>query len=130
CPYASRNPFEVLVAPRRHQALFSGLSDDEAQPLSRLLGRVLTALSEALSGADINLVLDLPPSHDTLTRGALGLEHLTSFWHWRLHLVPLIPPFVGFVPGTDIHINPSPPEDAARPLRALIDRRREGKTPT
>ncbi len=124
CPYASRHPFEVVIAPRKHQARYTALGDEQALALARLIGRVLTALSEALSGADINLVLDLPPSSETLSRGSLGLEHLVSFWHWRIELIPRLLPYGGYELGTDIHINPTAPEDAARHLRTLVDRAR------
>lgn len=130
CPYASRHPFEVVIAPRTHQARFTALGDEQSLPLSRLLGRVLCALGEALSGADINLVLDLPPSSETLSRGNLGLEHVASFWHWRIELIPRLLPYGGFELGTDIQINPTAPEDAARHLRALIDQTRTDRTRT
>lgn len=120
CPYASARPFEVHVASRKHASRFAPTEED-ALALSRLLGRVLRALDVALSGADTNLILDLPPSPDLVGRGATGLEHLAESWHWRLEIVPRLLPYGGFELGTDIHINPTAPEDAAAHLRQLID---------
>ena len=113
CPYASARPFEVHIAPKAHTARFT-LSDDEALSLSKLLGRVLRALDVALAGADINLVFDLPPSPTRLD------DLVAASWHWRLELLPRLLPYGGFELGTDIHINPTAPEDAAARLRALV----------
>jgi UDPglucose--hexose-1-phosphate uridylyltransferase len=120
CPFASRHPFEVQIAPRRHEARYTGLTEQAALSLSRLLGKVLDALHEALAGTDFNLVLDLPPSGDSYTLAHHGLEHIDHAWHWKVNLVPRLLPYGGFELGTGVLINPTLPEDAAEHLRSLL----------
>ncbi len=120
CPFASPHPFEILIAPRRHEARFTSLNETTALALSRLLGRVLEALHEALAEADYNLFLDLPPNPDSYTLGHHGLEHVDHAWHWKIGIIPRLLPYGGFEFGTSMLINPTPPEDAAEHLRSLL----------
>ena len=122
CPYASRHPFEVELAPRRHAADFAALDEPQARALGELLSRVLRALDVALAGADLNVCLSLAPSTQSFTRGRDGLEQLEQYWHWRLEILPRLLPLGGFELGTDLIINPTAPEDAAAHLRGLLRR--------
>ena len=120
CPYASRYPFEVQLASRRHSPFFISLDEPQAGALAQLLSRVLKALDTALRGADMNLCLSLSPSTQSFTHGKHGLEQLEHFWHWRIELIPRLLPLGGFELGTDLVINPTAPEAAAGHLRSLI----------
>lgn len=120
CPYASRHPFEVWIAPRRHIWAYGALGADEARDLAALLKKVLGALDQALMGADTNLVLSLAPSTFSFTRGGDGLEHLELWWHWHLEIVPRLAQYGGYELGTGVVINPTAPEDAAGHLRGLL----------
>lgn len=120
CPYASRYPFEVQLASRRHSPFFVNLDETQARQLAELLSRVLKALDVALRGADMNLCLSLSPSTQSFARGKHGLEQLDQFWHWRIELIPRLLPFGGFELGTDLVINPTAPEAAAAHLRGII----------
>jgi len=119
CPYASRHPFEVWIAPRRHSPDFATLGADEARELARLLKRVLVALDAALLEADVNLSLSLAPSAKSFTRERDGLEHAELWWHWHLELVPRLTSYGGYELATGVVINPTAPEDAAEHLRGL-----------
>jgi len=120
CPYASRYPFEIQLAPRRHSAHFTALGDNQALSLAHLLSRCLRALDKALQQADLNLCLSLSPSTQSFARGHDGLDQLDQFWHWRIELIPRLLPLGGFELGTDLVINPTAPEAAAAHLRALL----------
>lgn len=119
CPYASRHPFEVWIAPRRHSPDFTLLGADEARELARIVKHVLQSLDAALLGADVNLLLSLAPSAKSFTRERDGLEHLELWWHWHLELVPRITSYGGYELATGVVINPTAPEDAAEHLRGL-----------
>ena len=121
CPYASRHPFEVHIAPRRHSAHFTALSEDDALGLGRVMQKVMTALGAALRDADMNICLTLAPSTQSFTRDRLGLEQLDLFWHWRLEVLPRVVSYGGYELGSEIVINPTSPEDAALHLRTLLD---------
>ncbi|MCC6623487.1 MAG: galactose-1-phosphate uridylyltransferase [Deltaproteobacteria bacterium] len=119
CPYASRHPFEVWIAPRRHSPDFAALGADEARELARILKGVLRGLDAALMGADVNLLLSLAPSAKSFTREREGLEHAELWWHWHLELVPRLTSYGGYELATGVVINPTAPEDAAEHLRSL-----------
>jgi len=120
CPYASRYPFAVELASRRHSPYFGLLDEVQALALAELLARVLRVLDKALRGADMNLCLSLSPSTQSFARGRHGLEQLDQLWHWRIELIPRLLPLGGFELGTDLVINPTAPEAAAAHLRGLI----------
>lgn len=117
CPYASRHPFEVWIAPTEHQADFTAVSDHDLTALATLTKRVLGLLDQALAGADTNLIVAQAASQDAYT--AVRDPHLTQAWHWHLQLVPRIQPYGGFELGSEVIINPTPPEAAAAHLRSL-----------
>jgi UDPglucose--hexose-1-phosphate uridylyltransferase len=111
CPYAARVPFETWLLPRAHQSSFVELGNDALGELAQLLGETLRRVNRALQRPAYNLVLhngplDTPP-----------LPH----YHWRLELRPYSARPGGFEWGTEVYINPTPPEEAARFLREMED---------
>jgi UDPglucose--hexose-1-phosphate uridylyltransferase len=96
CPYASRAPFECLVAPLEHES--SGFQ-------SALLGGGLTLATEALRRLD---ALDGPrPANLWLHEGG----------HWHLELLPRLTVFASIELGAGHYVNTLPPEEAAKTLR-------------
>jgi UDPglucose--hexose-1-phosphate uridylyltransferase len=96
CPYASRTPFECLVAPFEHEG--SGFT-------SALLGGGLALAVEALRRLD---ELDGPrPANLWLHDGA----------HWHLELLPRLTVFASIELGAGLYVNTVPPEAAAGTLR-------------
>jgi UDPglucose--hexose-1-phosphate uridylyltransferase len=96
CPYASRAPFECLVAPLKHED--SGFQ-------SALLGGGLALAVEALRRLD---ALDGPrPANLWLHEGG----------HWHLELLPRLTVFASIELGAGLYVNTLPPEEAARTLR-------------
>jgi UDPglucose--hexose-1-phosphate uridylyltransferase len=96
CPYASRVPFECLVAPLEHEG--------RGFP-SALLGGGLALAVEALRRLD---ALDGPrPANLWLHEGD----------HWHLELLPRLTVFASIELGAGLYVNTLPPEEAARTLR-------------
>jgi UDPglucose--hexose-1-phosphate uridylyltransferase len=96
CPYASRAPFECLVAPLEHEG--SGLQ-------SAQLGGGLALAVEALRRLD---ALDGPrPANLWLHEGG----------HWHLELLPRLTVFASIELGAGLYVNTLAPEEAARTLR-------------
>ena len=108
-PFAAEHPFELWLVPKRHQASFSALDDDELADFAGLLGRSLQRLDAALDSPAYNFVIDSAPKHEA------GAPHL----HWRLRIVPDTAIWGGFELGASLPINPSRPEDDALALRAV-----------
>ncbi|MFT7580259.1 MAG: alpha-amylase/alpha-mannosidase (GH57 family)/galactose-1-phosphate uridylyltransferase [Myxococcota bacterium] len=119
CPYASRHPFEVAIYPRRHEAMFSDLSDSDVGALGALLSRTLQRLVRSVGVADYNLTVQTGPNPDSFGLPRGRLDGLGAWWHWRLEIVPRIQPYGGYEVGTGVHMNSTAPDAAAAHLRSL-----------
>lgn len=115
CPFASRAPFETWIFPKKHQADFGRLETARVPDLARILKECLTRLHILLNDPPFNMVLHTAPFRRA------GKNHswktLEEDTHWYLHIEPRLTHSAGFEWGTGIHINPTPPEDAALLLR-------------
>jgi UDPglucose--hexose-1-phosphate uridylyltransferase len=107
-PFAPRVPFETWVLPSAHQEAFEDLRTDEVQGLAGLLREVMARLERLLGDPAYNWILHTAPFRG----GARGP------FHWHFELMPRLTPLAGFEWGTGLFINPTPPEEAARFLRA------------
>ena len=110
CPYASRFPYEMCLAPRRHAADFDSADDANITQIASLLRRGLSRLEAVCDFASYNCVLHTAPLEDR----NCGHYH----WHWEI--LPRIVKAAGFEWGTGVHINPVSPERAAAMLRAAV----------
>jgi UDPglucose--hexose-1-phosphate uridylyltransferase len=101
-PYASRLPFQLLLAPRRPRARFE---DDGA------LGAA--ALHDALNR--LRRVLGfMPPLNLWVRTAPLGADHFC----WRIDVLPRLTHLAGLELGTGVNLNVVAPEQAAAQLRA------------
>ncbi len=101
-PYASRSPFQLLLAPRRPRARFQDEGPTGAALLADALGRLGRVLGD---DARIDLWVRTAP------RGA-------DAFCWRIDVVPRLAPAGGLEPGTGLSVCPTAPEAAAAELRA------------
>lgn len=106
-PYASRSPFEMRFAPRRHGHDFARADEGELRGMADILTRCLKALSAALGDPPYNLWVHTSPCD--------GGDH--ARYHWHVEMVPRIVVSAGFELATGMHINILAPEEAARRLR-------------
>jgi len=108
-PFASRFPFEISILPRKHEAFFWGLSQDQLTGLAELLQDVLRRYSLALKDPPYNYIIHTaPPGYATPDR-----------FHWQVEVIPKLTEVAGFEWGSGFFINPMPPEEAAVRLRDL-----------
>jgi len=107
-PFAAEHPFELWIVPKRHEASFTALDDDELPAFAGLLGRALRRLRAALGNPNYNFVVDSAPKS----------EREAAHWHWKLRIVPDVATWGGFELGAGLPINPSSPEEDAQALRA------------
>ncbi len=105
-PFASRFPFETWVMPVKHQHDFAGITKEEAVELSSMLRCLLVKMA---------LLLHKPPYNMVLHNSTVNLPD-TSYYHWRLEVLPRLTVIAGFELGTGLYINPTPPELAAKCL--------------
>jgi UDPglucose--hexose-1-phosphate uridylyltransferase len=100
-PYASRLPFQLMLAPRRPRARF----EDEGPTGAALLHDALLRLKRRLGAS--------PPLNLWVRTAPRGAEH----WSWRIDIVPRLTHLAGLELGTGVHLNVLAPEQAAAELR-------------
>lgn len=106
-PFAARFPFETWILPRRHAPAFEHIGAAELRDLATVLGTVLRRLDKVLGDPPYNLALHSAPFS----------ESESPYFHWHVEITPKVTPVAGFEWGSGFHVNPMPPEDAARFLR-------------
>ncbi len=118
-PYASRFPFELMITPREHRWSFGELSRHEAESLARALKDALLRIRLGLADPPYNVVLHAEPNLHAQPRRSGFWDTLRHDFHWQLMIYPRLAPVAGFEWGSGFHINPTPPEEAARHLRGV-----------
>lgn len=118
-PYASRSPFELMLAPRRHQHDFTAISDSECKELAVVLKQTLGKLRTALNDPPFNLMIHTAPNLTDKSVWYKEFPNIKDGYHWYIEIVPRLTKSAGFEWGTGFHINPTPPESAAEFLRQI-----------
>ncbi len=107
CPFASRLPYLVRVAPLQHADRFELESTEALHELSLLTQKVLRAMESMFVACAYNYTLHTRPR-----RVASSLS-----FHWWMEIFPRLTKVAGFEWGSDCYINPVVPEVAASHLR-------------
>jgi UDPglucose--hexose-1-phosphate uridylyltransferase len=104
-PYASVNPMEFWVFPRKHEASLLSMGNNEvevfAQTLKECLGRLKNLVSDPPYNYGIHLSTD---------------ERADEYYHWHLEVYPRLAIWAGFEKSTGVYINTITPEAAAESL--------------
>jgi UDPglucose--hexose-1-phosphate uridylyltransferase len=100
-PYASRMPFQLLIAPRRPVARF----EDDGPTAAALLHDVLNRLARRLGAS--------PPLNLWVRTAPRGAEH----FGWRIDVLPRLAHLAGLELGAGLGLNIVAPEHAAAELR-------------
>lgn len=108
-PFAPRFPFEISILPKRHEASFTEINEDEYRYLSIHLKMMVGKINVALGTPPYNLMLHTAPCRQN------DIEH----YHWHLELIPKLSKVAGFEWGTGFYINPTVPEQTADDLRGI-----------
>lgn len=108
-PFAPRSPFEMWIIPRRHSSSYEQQDDHSLMALAEIFSETMLRLDTCIPNAPYNFMLHTQPLHST------PLEH----YHWHFEIVPKLTSIAGFEWGTGFYINPMPPEDTCRYLRAV-----------
>ena len=108
CPYVSRFAFETWIVPKRHFASFDTIEDSMIKDLAGILKNVLSRIRKALKAPAYNFVVHTSPIDDKIRHE----------YHWHIEIMPKLTKTAGFEWGTGFYINPTPPELAAKYLRA------------
>lgn len=107
CPFASRLPYLVRVAPKVHQMCFEENSEDAMRELAKLTQQIVGALESMFVACSYNYTIHTRP---------VGLPDQQAF-HWWMEIFPRLTKVAGFEWGSDCYINPVTPEVAAEHFR-------------
>jgi len=104
-PFASKQPFEVWIAPRAHQSAFQETAANLLADLGETLRTVIRSWNAALERPPYHLVVHTVPAA------------ADPDFHWHLKLLPRLTGQSGYDWTLGAFVNPTPPEVAARFLR-------------
>jgi len=108
-PYASVNPMEFWIVPKKHEATLLDLSQDEVRMLAETMKTCLGALKTLVNDPPYNYGF-----HLALDKSA------SEYYHWHLEVYPKLAVWAGFELSTGMYINTVTPEAAAESLRKTI----------
>ena len=107
-PFMSRFPFELWIMPKTHAADFGQISDGQVKDLATIMQQALQRVKKALHDPSYNFLIHTSPVAD----------HIREEYHWHIEMMPRLTRVAGFEWGSGFYINPTPPELAAKHLRA------------
>jgi UDPglucose--hexose-1-phosphate uridylyltransferase len=108
-PYASVNPLEVWIIPKKHDANPMSLTTAEKDTFAKTLKTTLKALKDLVNDPPYNYGIHLSVD-----------KQAKSFYHWHLEVYPSLSIWAGFEKNTGVYINTVPPETAAAELRKTL----------
>lgn len=108
-PFASPSPFCTQIYPRRHMANFREINGEELPDFARILRDVLGRFYFGLENPDFNYSI----------RNAPVASAGVNYYHWCLHLIPVLPAVPGLGQQGKMFLNPVLPEEAAQFLREV-----------
>jgi UDPglucose--hexose-1-phosphate uridylyltransferase len=110
CPYASRSAFEVWVMPKRDNAYFERITDEEKFSCGEALKIALASLFKGLENPAYNFFIHTAPCD--------GQEY--KHFRWHIEIIPRTTVWAGFELSTGIEVSTIEPEVAAPFLRSQI----------
>jgi len=106
CPFASRYAYQMWIVPNQRNVSFVDLDAKRRNELGLLCRTMAGRLEEQLTNLSYNMLLRIAP-----------FEEMADD-HWYIEILPRTTRAAGFELGTDVWVNPMPPELAAEQLRA------------
>ncbi len=107
CPWASSQPYEFWIVPKKHITSFSKITQKDINDLSLILRATLGGLSKTIKNVSYNLVFHLSPEKKNSRQ-----------IHWHIEIYPITKPRSGLERGYGIFLNDISPEQTAEKLGA------------
>jgi len=114
-PWASVNPLEFWILPKKHQASLLDTGRRERLDLAVAFRVCLGALKTLLDDPPYNYGLHIVPKREAV-----------EFYHWHIEIYPKLAIWAGFEKSTGIYINTVTPEDAAASLKEATKKEEKG----
>lgn len=109
-PFASRNPFETWIIPKKHYPNFENIEEEEIQSFAECLKILVDFFYNELSNPSFNYYIHTGPLH-TKT------DH---HYHWHFELIPKLSIKAGFEIATGIDICITTPEDTVKFMKEKL----------
>ncbi|MDP2943855.1 MAG: galactose-1-phosphate uridylyltransferase [Candidatus Omnitrophota bacterium] len=109
CPFVSRFPFEIMIAPKKHSSYFCHVPKEEIPSLASILKETITKIKKIFPKLAYNYIIHTTPFDGEETEG----------YHWHIEFMPKLMRVAGFEWGTGFYIVPTPPELAAKYLKEV-----------
>ena len=108
-PYASVNPMEFWIMPKKHSSNLLTLTQTEIESFAKILKSSLRGVKDLVNDPPYNFGIHL------------ALEKSTEeYYHWHLEVYPQLSIWAGFEKNTGMHINTVRPETAAAELKKIM----------
>jgi UDPglucose--hexose-1-phosphate uridylyltransferase len=108
-PYASINPLEFWILPKKHQTTVLSMTETEAKAFAETLKTCLSALKTLVNDPPYNYGFHLATN-----------KEVSKYYHWHLEVYPKLATWAGFEKSTGVYINTVTPETTAESLRKTI----------
>jgi UDPglucose--hexose-1-phosphate uridylyltransferase len=109
-PYASINPMEFWIIPKKHASNIIGLTEAEVSTFALTLKGSLKALKDLVNDPPYNYGFHLAINKDA-----------ENYYHWHLEVYPKLSIWAGFELNTGLYINTVTPETAAAELKKTLN---------
>lgn len=110
-PFASKMPFELHIIPKTHRPSFHEITISERKSLAHVMKNIFSRLYDRMKNPAYNYYIHTLPfarGHLTKTRDD------RKSYHWHIVVLPRVNVWAGFELGTEVYVNPMPPEKAAK----------------
>lgn len=107
CPWAGRDPFELLILPVKHRSDFLKENEQVLSLVSSLINDAYKALLKLIGEFSFNMWFHTKPKD-------------VSDFHWHVELLPRKSKWAGFEVGTGMYSITVKPEKVARELRSVM----------
>jgi UDPglucose--hexose-1-phosphate uridylyltransferase len=108
-PYASVNPMEFWIFPRKHETSPLAMQKSEVKAFAETLKECLCRLKSLVNDPPYNYGIHLSTDPST-----------SDYYHWHLEVYPRLAIWAGFEKSTGVYINTITPEAAAESLRKPV----------
>jgi UDPglucose--hexose-1-phosphate uridylyltransferase len=109
CPWASRQPYELMILPTAAEHDFCEVSSAAAGELAELVRTLVAKLELVLKPASFNWMIHTCPFDSS------PYDH----YHWQIEIVPRVMRTAGYEWASGWAVNPVSPERAAATLREI-----------
>jgi len=108
-PYASVNPMEFWIFPRKHECSLLEMTQGEVKIFAETMKTCLSRLKVLVNDPPYNFGFHL--AFD---------EESRDYYHWHLEVYPRLAIWAGFEKSTGVYINTMTPETAAESMRKCV----------